>query len=213
MRVGVLGTGNVGQSLGRGFIALGHEVKMGGREANNEKAVAWAEKTGSKASVGTFRDAATFGELLVLATLGQANESALRAAGTENFQGKVLIDATNPLDFSQGAPALAVGHTDSGGEQVQRLVPEAKVVKAFNILGHMLMFRPEFPDGPPDMLIAGNDDSAKGMVAGLLKDFGFGVVDLGGIENARWLEAMCMAWVAYGVRTSSWNHAFKLLRK
>src|SRR6185295_18234398 len=116
MRVGVLGTGNVGQALGSGFIALGHEVKMGGRDAANPKANAWADKAGSKASVGTFQDAATFGELIVLATLGDANESALRAAGLENLKGKVLIDATNPLDFSSGAPALFVGHTDSGGE-------------------------------------------------------------------------------------------------
>src|SRR5262245_66371098 len=102
MRVGVLGTGNVGQSIGRGLIALGHEVKMGAREASNDKAKTWSDKSGSKASAGTFAEAASFGELLVLATLGDANESAIRAAGLENFRGKVLIDTTNPLDFSTG---------------------------------------------------------------------------------------------------------------
>jgi predicted dinucleotide-binding enzyme len=213
MRVGVLGTGNVGQAIGRGFIALGHEVKMGAREAANEKAKTWSDKSGSKASAGTFADAASFGELLVLATLGDANESAIRAAGIENFKGKVLIDTTNPLDFSAGAPRLSIGFDDSAGERVQRLVPEAKVVKAFNIVGNAHMFRPDFPGGPPDMFIAGNDDGAKGVVAGLLKEFGFGVADLGGIECSRYLEPMCMAWVAYGAKSGSWNHAFKLLRK
>jgi 8-hydroxy-5-deazaflavin:NADPH oxidoreductase len=213
MRVGVLGTGVVGQAIGRGFTALGHEVKLGGREATNEKAKAWAEKAGSKATVGTFRDAAIFGELIVLATLGEANESALRAAGLENLRGKVLIDATNPLDFSTGTPRLSIGHTDSAGERVQRLVPDAKVVKAFNTVGNTLMFRPELPGGPPDMFIAGNDDGAKSTVAGLLKEFGFGTADLGGIESARYLEAMCMVWVACGIKSGGWNHAFKLLRK
>jgi len=213
MRVGVLGTGVVGQAIGRGFIALGHEVKLGGREATNEKAKAWAEKAGSKATEGTFRDAAVFGELIVLATLGEANENALKAAGLENFQGKVLIDATNPLDFSTGTPRLSIGHTDSAGERVQRLVPDAKVVKAFNTVGNTLMFRPDLPGGPPDMFIAGNDDGAKGTVAGLLKEFGYGTADLGGIESARYLEAMCMVWVACGIKSGGWNHAFKLLRK
>jgi hypothetical protein len=134
-------------------------------------------------------------------------------AGPERLRGKVLIDATNPLDYSKGSPALAVGHTDSGGEQVQRLLPDALVVKAFNTVGHAHMFRPTFPGGPPDMFICGNHEEAKRKVEGILKEFGWGVVDLGGIEASRYLEPMCMAWVLYGVRTNTWNHAFKLLRK
>src|SRR6059036_2118273 len=116
MRIGILGTGDVGKALGKGFITLGHDVKMGGRDAASEKARAWAKEMGPKASVGTFGDAAAFGEIAVLATLGSANESALKAAGPEKFRGKVVIDATNPLDFTSGRPKLAVGHTDSGGE-------------------------------------------------------------------------------------------------
>lgn len=214
MKVGVLGTGDVGKALGKGFVTLGHEVKMGSREAGNPKAVAWAKEMGPKASEGTFADAAKFGEIVVLATLGVANEAVLRAAGPENLNGKVLIDTTNPLDFSQGMPPrLAVGHTDSGGEQVQRAVPGALVVKAFNTVGNAHMFRPDFAGGPPDMFICGNDEGAKKQVSSLLADFGWGVIDLGGIEASRYLEAMCLAWVLYALRTNTWSHAFKLLRK
>jgi len=104
MRIGMLGTGDVGRALGHGFIALGHEVRMGARDAANEKAVAWARENGAKASAGNFADAASFGEVVVLATLGVANESALRAAGQEKLRGKIVIDTTNPLDASGGMP-------------------------------------------------------------------------------------------------------------
>jgi predicted dinucleotide-binding enzyme len=203
----------VGKALGRGFITLGHDVKMGSRDAKNEKALAWARESGAKASVGTFADAATFGEIVVLATLGVANESVLTTAGPETLRGKVVIDATNPLDFSGGMPPkLAVSGNDSGGERVQRLLPDAHVVKAFNTVGSPFMFRPEFAGGPPDMFIAGNSDDAKKKVAGILKDFGWGVVDVGGIECSRYLEAMCMVWVLSAMRLNNWNQAFKMLR-
>jgi hypothetical protein len=210
----MLGTGDVGKALGEGFIALGHPVKMGARDARNPKATAWAKEAGAKASVGTFADAASFGEIVVLATLGVANESALKLAGPENLRGKVVIDATNPLDFSGGMPpTLAVSGHDSAGEQVQRLLTGAYVVKAFNTVGNAFMFRPDFPGGPPDMFIAGNSDEAKKTVADILKDFGWGVVDLGGIESSRYLEAMCMVWVLSAMRANNWNQAFKMLRK
>ena len=215
MRIGVLGSGDVGKALGRGFVALGHEVRMGSRSASNEKALAWAKEVGPRASVGTFGDAASFGDPIVLATLGAANEEVLRSAGPERFRGKVVIDATNPLDFSRGMPPrLAIAGDDSGGERVQRLLPGAHVVKAFNTVGNPLMFRPELPGGPPDMFIAGDDEDAKRSVSGILKDFGWGAVhDLGGIEASRYLEAMCMVWVLSGARGGNWNQAFKLLRK
>ena len=214
MNVGILGTGDVGRALGRGFIALGHAVKMGARDARNEKALAWAQEVGVKGSVGTFADAASSGEVVVLATLGVANESAITMAGPEHFRGKVLIDTTNPLDFSGGMPPkLAVSGNDSGGERVQRLLPDARVVKAFNTVGNASMFRPDFPGGPPDMFICGNHDDAKTKVAALLKDFGWGVVDVGGIECSRYLEAMCMVWVLSAMRANNWNQAFKLLKK
>ncbi len=213
MRIGVLGTGDVGRALGKAFVALGHTVKMGSRSGNNEKAAAWVKEMGAAASSGTFADAASYGQIVVLATLGVANESALRGAGLEKLSGKVVIDTTNPLDFSGGALKLAVNGTDSAGERVQRLLPDAQVVKAFNTVGSAHMFRPDFPGGPPDMFLCGNHDEAKKTVAGLLAEFGWGVVDIGGIEGSRYLEAMCVVWVLYGMRTNTWNHAFKLLRK
>ncbi len=210
-KVGVLGSGDVGRVLAGGFLSLGHEVKIGSRDP--EKLKGWLAEAGHCASAGTFAEAAAFGDLLVLATLGSGAQSAIELAGKENFDGKVLIDATNPLDFSTGAPRLYVGHTDSLGEQVQRWLPNARVVKAFNTVGNAHMIQPEFPGGPPDMFLAGNDDDAKKIVAQVCQHFGWGVVDLGGIEASRHLEPMCMVWVIHGIRSGSWNHAFKLLRK
>jgi 8-hydroxy-5-deazaflavin:NADPH oxidoreductase len=214
MNVGILGTGDVGRALGKGFISLGHTVKMGARDARNEKALAWAREVGANASAGTFADAASFGDIVVLATLGVANEGAISMAGRDKFNGKVLIDTTNPLDFSGGMPPkLAVSGNDSGGERVQRLLPDAHVVKAFNTVGNAFMFRPEFPGGPPDMFIAGNSNEAKERVSGILNEFGWGVVDVGGIECSRYLEAMCLVWVLAASRAGNWNQAFKLLKK
>jgi 8-hydroxy-5-deazaflavin:NADPH oxidoreductase len=214
MKVGILGTGDVGRALGNAFIALGHEVKMGSRSAQNEKAVAWASTSGINASTGTFADAAKFGEIIVVSLLWAGVENALKLAGAENFEGKVVIDTSNPLVIEPGKPlALAVGHTDSAGERVQRWLPSARVVKAFNIVGAAHMFKPEFPGGPPDMFICGNDDTAKQTVTEILKDFGWPVIDFGGIEGARYLEPLCVLWVGYAFRTGTGNHAFKLLRK
>jgi predicted dinucleotide-binding enzyme len=214
MKVGVLGTGDVGRVLAQAFVTLGHDVKMGARDAGNAKAAAWAKSAGPQASHGTFAEAARFADVVVLATLGVANESAIRQAGLDSFDGKLVIDTTNPLDFSGGMPPrLAVGHTDSGGEQVQRLLPRAKVVKAFNTVGNAQMFRPQLAGGPPDMFICGDDEGAKHQMGELLAELGWGVADIGGIEGARYLEAMCLVWVLYGIRSNSWSHAFKLLRK
>jgi predicted dinucleotide-binding enzyme len=213
MKTGILGTGDVGKALAKGFLTLGHEVKMGSRTAGNERALAWAKEMGPKASAGTFADAAEFGEVVVLATLGMAAEAALKSAGPKNLGGKVVIDATNPLEEGGGLPKLAITGHDSAGERVQRILPGAHVVKAFNTVGHAHMFRPKFPGGPPDMFICGNNDAAKVKVTALLADFGWGTVDVGGIESSRHLEAMCMVWVYHGIRTNTWNHAFKLLRK
>jgi predicted dinucleotide-binding enzyme len=152
--------------------------------------------------------------VVVLCTKGAANADALRAAGLETLAGKVLIDTTNPLDEGAGfPPKLLVGHTDSGGEQVQRLAAKAHVVKAWNTVGNALMFRPELPGGPPDMFICGNDDGAKKTVTAILNDFGWPALDLGKIEASRVLEPMCIAWVLFGARTNTWTHAFKLLRR
>jgi predicted dinucleotide-binding enzyme len=214
MKIGIIGTGAVGQALGTGFARLGHDVKMGSRDPQNENLLAWVKKTGAHASGGTFEEAAAFGEVVVIATLWTGTGNAITLAGPKNFSGKVVIDTTNPLDFSSGMPPkLAVGHTDSGGEQVQRWLPGAKVVKAFNIVGNAHMVNPHFPGGPPDMFICGNDEGAKKTVAGILKAFGWPAIDIGGIEGARLLEPMCILWVIYGARTGGWNHAFKMLKK
>ncbi len=214
MKVGILGTGDVGRALGRGFVTLGHEVRLGARSANHEKALEWVGEMGERASQGAFAEAAAFGDLVVFATLGVANPDVVKAIGPETVAGKVVIDATNPLDFSKGFPPdLAIKGNDSGGETLQRLIPEAKVIKAFNIVGNALMFRPELPGGPPDMYIAGNDADAKAKVAALLNEFGWPtVVDFGGIAASRWLEAMCIAWVIIGAATGNWRQAFKMLK-
>jgi len=197
--------------LAAGFASLGHEVTIGSRDP--EKLREWASAS-ARITPGTFADAATFGDILVLATLGAGALDAIRLAGLDAFDGKVLIDATNPLDFSKGMPpTLFVGTTDSLGEQVQRLIPKARVVKAFNTVGNAHMINPQFPGGPPDMFLCGNDAEGKKIVSQICEAFGWGVVDVGGIEASRYLEPMCMTWVLYGVRNSSWNHAFKLLRK
>jgi 8-hydroxy-5-deazaflavin:NADPH oxidoreductase len=214
MKIGILGTGDVGRTLANAFIALGHEVKMGSRDAQNEKAVAWASTSGINASTGTFAEAATFGDVIVLALNWNGAENALQLAGPDNFSGKVVIDAINPLKFEPGKPvSLTIGLTDSAGEQVQRWLPSAYVVKAFNTVGYGHMFKPDFPGGPPDMFICGNDDRAKETVTAILKDFGWPAIDIGGIEGSRVLEPMCVLWVGYSIRTGSRDHAFKLLRK
>ncbi len=214
MRIGILGTGDVGRSLSKGFVSLGHEVKFGTREPESEKIRALVAEVGKGASAGHPSEAADFGEIAIMATSWTGTENAIGLASPARFAGKTVIDATNPLQFPPGQPPrLALGYTDSGGEQIQRWLPDARVVKAFNTVGHAHMFQPKFPGGPPDMLICGNDDSAKTAVTGLLRDFGWEVIDVGGIEGARLLEPMCMLWVTYGIRTGSWNHAWKLLRK
>ena len=211
MKVGVLGSGAVGKVLAAGFLSLGHEAKIGSREP--DKLSDWVKGAGKGASAGTFEEAARFGDLIVLATLGAGAENAIRLAGAKNFAGKVIIDATNPLDFSKGMAQLYIGHTDSLGEQVQRWLPDARVVKAFNTVGNPHMIKPKFPGGPPDMFICGNDDAAKTLVSQICEQFGWGVVDIGGIEGSRHLEPMCMVWVLHGIRAKSWNHAFKMLRQ
>ncbi len=211
MKVAVLGTGVVGRALGHGFVATGHQVMMGSRSAEHPEAEAWVLKEGTAASTGTFADAARFGDIAVFATRGMEHPAVTAAAGPANLAGKVVIDVTNPLDNSRGYPDVGIKGEDSGGEQLQRLLPDAKVVKAFNIVTASLMFRPQLPGGPPTMLIAGNDPGAKEIVSSILKDFGWPSIDLGPIRSARWLEGMCMAWVMAGMARGNWVQAFKLL--
>src|SRR5207249_3202154 len=147
----------------------------------------WWRETRGKTSTGSPSETAAHGEVIVLATLGAAAEEAIELAGRDNFDGKVVIDVTNPLDFSKGMPpGLFVGTTDSLGERIQRRLPKAKVVKCFNIISNVSMVDPKVPGGPPDMLIAGDDAAAKKKVTGILKEFGWpGSIDIGGIDGAR----------------------------
>src|SRR5436190_14509119 len=183
MKVGILGSGDVGKALGRGFVKYGHEVKIGSREP--AKLADWVKEVGARGSAGSFAEAAGFGEVIVLATAWSGTQAALELAGAAAFAGKVVIDATNPLDFSHGMPPrLALGHGDSGGEQVQRWLPGARVVKAFNSVGNALMVDPDLPGGPPDMFIAGDDAEAKRVVTGILTQFKWNTLDVGGIAGA-----------------------------
>ncbi len=214
MKVGILGSGDVGKALGRGFHSRGHEVLMGTREPQGENAREWAASLGARASTGTFDEAARFGDIAVIATAWSGTENMLRLAGAENLRGKVVIDVTNPLKFSDhGPPGLAIGTTDSAGETVQRWLPGSKVVKAFNIVGNADMVDPKFPGGPPDMFICGDDPAAKQTVTGICESFGWSVIDIGGIDGARVLEPLCILWVRYAIATRSRDHAFKLLRR
>ncbi|MFI5414352.1 MAG: NADPH-dependent F420 reductase [Candidatus Lutacidiplasmatales archaeon] len=213
-KVGILGSGDVAQKLGAGFVASGYEVRLGSRHPGSEKLDAWKKAAGPTAETGTFEQAAQFGDLLVLATLWTGTENALKLAGHGHFAGKVVIDVTNPLMFHPaGMPSLALGNTDSGGEQVQRWLPHSRVVKAFNSAGNAHMFRPDFPGGPPDMFYCGNDESAKSTVRGILEKFGWNPVDAGGLESARFLEPLCLLWVSYMIASGSPNHALKMLHR
>lgn len=214
MKVGMLGSGGVGQSLGLGFASLGHEVMMGSRNPGKNEIKSWRARVGAKASAGTLAQAAAFGDLAVLATQWSGTENAIRLAGPDHLAGKVLIDATNPLlVLPKALPALAVGGGDSAGEQVQRWLPKARVVKAFNTVNHAHMVKPSFPGGPPDMFICGNDAAAKKLVSGICRDFGWGVIDMGGIEAARLLEPLALIYIQNAIRTGCWDYAFKLLKK
>ena len=214
-RIGVLGTGDVGQVLGAGFVAAGHEVKLGSREAKNAKAIAWTEKNGPSASNGTFEEAVRFGEIIIISTLWEGTMNAIQMADPDRFAGKLVIDTTNPLDFSKGAPpTLAVGTTDSGGEQIQRRLPKSHVVKAFNIVGNPHFVKPSFPDGKPTMFICGESEEAKKTVTELCNELGWSsVADVGGIVCARYLEPMAMVWISYFFKTRNGAHALALLHK
>ncbi len=212
-RVGVLGSGEVGRRLAAGFCSRGHDVMIGLRDPHKPELREWLSGEGAGVKAGTFEQAAEHGELLALAVLGNAAEEAIAAARPENFSGKVVIDTMNPLDFSGGfPPTLSISGQDSLGERVQRALPEARVVKAFNTIGNPYFVDPRFSDGQPTMLIAGDDEDAKRTVADVLADFGWSdVIDIGGIEGSRELEAICIAWVKIGGVRGSWDHGFKLL--
>lgn len=199
MRIGVLGTGDVGRTIASRLVGLGHDVRMGARSAGNERAGSWAREAGSGAGRGTFADAAGHGELVVNCTAGSASLDALAAAGADSLAGKVLIDVANPLDFSRGEVRLIVCNDDSLGERIQAAFPEARVVKALNTMTASVMVDPAALPGEHVAFVCGDDDAAKAGAAALLGEFGWPperVVDLGGIAAARGMEMYLPLWLS-----------------
>jgi predicted dinucleotide-binding enzyme len=195
MKIGVLGTGEVGQALGGKLVELGHDVMMGARSADNEKVLAFAQRTGGKA--GSFRDAAAHGELVIHCARGNNAIEVLTQAGAENLAGKTLIDVSLPLDFTHGfPPGLTVQGFDSVGETIQRTFPDARVVKTLNTVNHRIMIDPRRLPGAHTMFVSGNDKAAKGQAMDLLRSFGWqSILDLGDITTARGTEQFLPLWV------------------
>ncbi len=207
MNIGILGTGVVAQTIGSKLVQLGHSVMLGSRTEANPRAVVWAKEEGGNALFGTFAEAAAFGEIIFNCTLGTASLDALRQAGAENMKGKILIDLSNPLDYSAGPnPTLSVCNTDSLGEQIQRAFPETRVVKTLNTMNVNVMVNPTIIHGDHDAFVSGNDIEAKAEVINILKKwFGWhSVIDLGDITTSRGVEMLVPLWLRlWGVIDSS----------
>lgn len=214
MKIGVLGTGIVGVTLASALVGQGNEVRMGSRSADNKAAMEWAAKNGEKASSGTFEDAAKFGEMVILSVKGEAALDTIKLAKAENFKGKTVIDTCNPLDFSTGTLKLSVCNTDSLGEQVQKALADANVVKAFNTVPSSLMTNPATLDKDLSIFVCGNSDAAKGEVRSMLKKFGWmDIIDLGPITSARNSEMGLPLWVNLASTLKNYNVAFKVVRQ
>jgi predicted dinucleotide-binding enzyme len=213
MKIAVLGTGVVGETIGSKLIQLGHEVKMGSRSTSNEKGLAWADKNGATASLGTFNDAAAFGDLIFNCTKGMEAISILKSIDAQNLNSKILLDLTNPLDFSNGMPpSLSVCNTSSLGEEIQHNFPDTHVVKTLNTMWCGLMVNPGMiGNGDHINFISGNDASSKEKVKTILKEFGWkdeNIMDLGDITAARGTEMYLPLWLR--IYTTTQNGAFNL---
>ena len=213
-RIGVIGSGPVGQALADGFLKHGYEVMRGSRDPG--KLADWKQKSGARASVGTFDATARFGEILVLAVKGTAAEAAVATCGVANLAGKPVIDATNPIAEAppvNGVLRFFTTLDQSLMERLQTQAPAAKFVKAFSCVGNSLMVNPQLPGGPPTMFMCGNDEGAKNEVKTILGQFGWEISDLGKAEAARAIEPLCILWCIPGFLENDWVHALKLLRK
>jgi len=213
MKIAVLGTGNVGATIGSKLVELGHTVMMGSRTANNEKGKAFVEKHNEKASLGTFADAASFGEIIINCTAGVGSLDALKLAGEAHLKGKIILDLANSLDFSKGMPpTLSIVNTTSLGEEIQNAFPDSKVVKALNTMWCGLMVNPGMINGGDhNTFISGNDAEAKEKVKEILISFGWAdknILDLGDISKARGTEMYLPLWLSiYGATN---NGAFNI---
>ena len=211
MKIGVLGSGDVARSLARGFLAHGHEPMLGTRD--RAKLEGWAARNPG-ATIGSFADASSFGELLVLAVKGSAAVDALQAAGIANLAGKTVIDATNPIADAppvNGVLKFFTSLDESLMERLQREFAGAHFVKAFNSVGSATMVDPKFKGGKPTMFICGNDGTAKKTVTAILDELGWETADMGAVEAARAIEPLCMLWCIPGFLRQDWAHAFKVL--
>jgi hypothetical protein len=211
MKIGVVGSGVVATTLAAGFLKHGYDVTIGSRSPEKLKDFA-AQNKGVK--LGTFAEAAAFGEVIVVAVKGNAAAEALRLAGAANLVGKPVIDATNPIKDAPPAKGVLQFFTDinfSLMEQLQAEFPEAHLVKAFNSVGAPAMVDPAFVGGKPTMFIAGNSEAAKAKVQGILENFGWETADMGAAQAARAIEPLCMLWCIPGFTKNEWHHAFKLL--
>jgi predicted dinucleotide-binding enzyme len=200
MKIAVLGSGMVGNTIAIKLVGLGHQVMMGSRTATSEAGQEWLRSVGGKGEIGTFADAAAFGEIVFDCTNGANSLAALRAAGGKNLREKVLIHVGNPLDFSKGMPpTMTVCNTDSLGEQVQREFPEALVVKALNTVNCEVMVQPTLVPGDHHLFVCGNDPGAKSKVTRWLSEwFGWkneNLVDLGDITASRGMEMWMPIWL------------------
>jgi predicted dinucleotide-binding enzyme len=212
-KIGVLGSGQVGQTLAEGFLKHGHEVMRASRDP--KKLEAWKAGAGAKAQVGTFEQAAKWGDSVVLAVKGTAAEAAVEQAGPGNLAGKTVLDATNPIAEAPPQDGVLRFFTDlneSLMERLQKKAPDARFVKVFSSVGNALMVNPKLPGGPPTMFICGNDKGAKAEVKGILDAFGWETADMGTAVAARAIEPLCILWCIPGLAQNSWMHAFKLLR-
>ena len=212
MRFGILGSGSVATTLAAGFIKHGHEVTLGTRDAAK---LAEFAKANPKVKVGSFADAAKFGEAIVLAVKGTVAENALSLAGADNIKGKTVIDTTNPIADAPPENGVLKYFTDlnqSLMEKLQARNPSAHFVKAFNSVGARAMVNPTFKGGKPSMFIAGNDAAAKKTVSAILDQFGWEVEDMGPAAAARAIEPLCILWCIPGFANNDWFHALKMLR-
>ena len=214
MKVGILGSGIVGQTLGSGFIKYGHQVKIG--TSNPNKLNDWIKNSGTNASIGSFADAASFGEIIILAVKGTAAMNVLEKAGSKNLADKTIIDATNPIEEVPPVNGVLKFFTDQNYslmEQLQSNYPESNFVKAFSCVGNSSMVDPDFGGQKPTMFIAGNNGDSKNVVTKILDTFGWEVEDMGKAEAARAIEPLCILWCIPGFLQNRWTHAFKLLKK